>query len=333
MDRGCASIPAVERSMLELESTPPISSVSLQNLRAALAGDGLVLDFGAFSVRLRSRLPDVGPMLRAVYANHPFEPGSRFADTTISLLPAPGIRRWIRPLARLEVDGIDPFGLFGQDQLLPHFEWGVNWAFATMCNAHLLLHSGVVEIGDMGVMLVAKPGSGKSTLTAGLVGRGARLLSDEFGVIRVADLSLIPMAKPIALKNQSIQAMRRWSPEARIGPTYLNTRKGNLAHQAVPEASVTRINRAARPRLILFPQWVAGHAPSLQPVAHARAFMELAANSFNYEILGQVGFQSVAELVEQCQRFRLEYGELDDAVEAIFRLCKDLTVSRRTSEC
>lgn len=305
-----------------LDRPQRLSNSCAGTVARSLSTEGLVLDFGAFSVRLRSGLPEFAAQLRSVYPHFPFDTEPRFVDTTIDLLPGSGLRRWLGPLARVEIDGIDPFGPFPRSQTLPHFEWGVNWAFASMMSAHLLLHSGAVDIDGHGVLLIAKPGSGKSTLTAGLVGRGARLLSDEFGVVSTDDMMLLPMAKPIALKNSSIRALRDWSPEACVGPVFENTRKGNLAHQAVPAASVSRVHVPSRPKLVIFPRYREGGECSLLHVTQAQAFMEVAANSFNYEMLGPIGFTTVAQLIDRCACYRLEYASLQDAVDAVLRLCR-----------
>lgn len=303
---------------------PTLSECSAATLNQALRSGGMYLDFGAFSVRLRSRLKELAALLQSVYPHAPFIEGSRFADADVELLPGRSVRRWVRPLARIEIDGNPPFGVFPRAQLLPHFEWGVNWAFANLMNAHLLLHSGAVEIGGKGVLLIARPGSGKSTLTAGLVARGARLLSDEFGVVRTSDIMLLPMTKPIALKNRAIQVLREWAPEATIGPIFMNTRKGNLAHQAVPASSWQRNHEPAAPRLVIFPQFGEGAQHSLRPVGRAQAFMELASNSFNYELLGPTGFETAAHITEQCDCYRFEYSNMLDAVDTVIRLCDEM---------
>ncbi len=306
---------------MTIQARQTIAEIRPEFLRSALRTEGIMLDFGAFSVALRSRLPELVQLLQAVYAEAPFQPRAGFVDTEVELHAAGGFRRWARPLAHIEIDGIDPFEAFPRSQLLPHFEWGVNWAFANMMNTHLLLHAGAVEIDGHGVLLIARPGSGKSTLTAGLVGRGARLLSDEFGVVRTDDSLLLPMTKPIALKNQSIAALRAWSPQARIGPVFVNTRKGDLAHHAVPADALARSHEPAQPHLVIFPQFEQDAPPSLQRIGQASAFMELAANSFNYTVRGAAGFETVAQLVEQCPCYRFRYGSLTDAVATVFELC------------
>lgn len=303
-----------------------LSQTGLSEIRRALGDEGIGIDLGAFAVRVRSPLHGLAAALQAVYPDFPFDAAPASFDATIDLRPVPGYRRWLRPQATIEVDGIDPFGAFPRAQLLPYFEWGVNWACANMLNAHLMLHSGAIEWKGSGMLLVATPGSGKSTLTAALVARGARLLSDEFGIVRIPDLRLLAMAKPIALKNQAIDVIRQWWPDARLGPRYLNTRKGELSHCAVPLPSVADRGRPVDPRVIVFPRWSPGAALSLTQVAAARAFLELAANSFNYSTLGPTGFDAVERLLGQCRCYHLEYGDLERCVEVIGRLCEGVEV-------
>lgn len=59
---------------------------------------------------------------------------------------------------------------------------------------------------------------------------------------------------------------------------------GSTAHLKAPPGSI------ARAAWIIFPQYQPGAAPTLTLVAPARAFMDLAANSFNYSLLGPEGF-------------------------------------------
>jgi HprK-related kinase A len=191
-----------------------------------------------------------------------------------------------------------------------------------MMNRHLLLHAGTLDIDGAGVLLMGEPGAGKSTLTAALALRGARALSDEFGVVRLADYALLPLPKPIALKNQSIDVIRRWSTEALLGPTYHKTHKGNVSHLAVPADSVAARDVPARPRVILFPRWREGASTAIDVVGKAEAFSAIAFNSFNFETLGPDAFDAVRWLVEHCECRRLRYSDLDEARVAILGLCR-----------
>jgi HprK-related kinase A len=188
---------------------------------------------------------------------------------------------------------------------------------------HLVLHAGVVEKNGRAIVLPALPGSGKSTLVAALCARGYRLLSDEFGVIRLADSKLLPLLKPIALKDASIDVIRKFAPASVLGPVFPNTRKGDVAHLAPPPDSVARRHEAATPAFVLFPRFDAAAALELEALPKARAFAKVSANSFNYGLLGRSAFVALGRLIERCDVYRLSYGDLDAAIAAIDELLRD----------
>jgi len=289
-------------------------------LAARLLGRGLGLDLGAATIRIRSDVPELAGLLQTLYGSYRVEDELELFDVTVKLRRARGLRRLIRPQVELLVDAAVEFEPFPLDTPLPLLEWGVNYALASRLCCYLLLHSGVVERRGRAVLLPAMPGSGKSTLTAALALRGFRLLSDEFGVVRLSDSHLLPMLRPIALKNESIDVISRFETKAVIGPRYPKTHKGTVAHLAPKSEHVDACHVPAAPALIVFPR----HDPSvemqMEPVTQARAFARLAVNSFNYEILGPDGFDALGRVAQACTCYQLRYRDLDRAVDAIAEL-------------
>jgi len=186
-------------------------------------------------------------------------------------------------------DGETLFASFPADTHLPMLEWGINYLFAERLGFHLLLHAGAAELNGRGVILPALPGSGKSNLTAALATRGFRLLSDEFGVVRFGDGQLLPLLRPVALKNESIDAIAQFSPHAWIGRRFPKTRKGTVAHLAPDEEAVRRRHEPARPARIVFSRYDARVELAIELEEPSRAFDRVAVNSFNYEMLGPAG--------------------------------------------
>lgn len=285
-----------------------------------LAGQGIGLDFGAASARIRGNVRGLAEAIAYVYGAFCHEDSNAFFDITAQVVPARGIRRYFKPQVKLIVDGEIVFAPFPADTHLPLLEWGMNFYLAQRLGFRLLLHAGVVERNGRAAILAALPGSGKSTLTAALSLRGFRLFSDEFGVVSLEDGNVIPLLRPIALKNESIDVIARFAPEAVIGPRYPKTRKGTVAHLAADAATVARRHEPARPALIIFPRFNPAVHLELQPEKAARAFSRLAVNSFNYEMLGPAAFDAVGRLVEHCPAWNLVYSDLERAIEAIDRL-------------
>lgn len=286
-------------------------------LRERLAGAGLAIRIPPITLRVRSPVRALAGQLHALYGAYELCDAAQFADIDVRLLPARGARRWLAPTVQFVVDGIAPFDPFPLDHALPLLEWGVNWVFAQRMHQYLLLHAAVVERDGRALVLPAWPGSGKSTLAASLACRGWRLLSDEFGVVVPATLEVLPFPRPPALKNESIEVMRRFAPDAFIGPTFAKTRKGAVAHLRVADASVRRAREPASIAAVVFPDFQAGAAPAVRKLSQSAAFLKLAHNAFNYEVLGETAFHAVAAIVRAGPCRILRYGDLDAAHAAI----------------
>jgi HprK-related kinase A len=294
-----------------------ITDCSEAELDALLRHDGIALDFGAVRSLVRANVPGLAKALRRTYGAFDIDSPTGIFDVVATLRPAKGIRRYLRRQIELVVDGSSIFEPFPSDTHLPLLEWGTNFLIAERSAFHLLLHAGVVERDGRAVILPAVPGSGKSTLTAALATRGFRLLSDEFGVVRLSDGMLLPLLRPIALKNASIDVISRYAPDESIGPAFPRTRKGTVAHLAPSRDAFLRRAEPAEPVMIVFPQFNPAVEFALRAERPGRAFTRLAVNSFNYEMLGPVAFEAVAGLIDRCGAFDLVYSDLDRAVGAI----------------
>lgn len=283
-------------------------------------GSGLGLDFGAARVRIRSDVSELATAFLRVYAHYPADDSTGVFDATVEVRHATGLRRYFRPQIRFVVDAKSPFEPFPAANHLPLLEWGMNYALAERSLHSLLLHAGVVALDGKAVLLPAVPGSGKSTLTAALMCRGFRLLSDEFGVVDLASGSLRALVRPVALKNESIEVIAKRYPFATLGTAFDKTRKGRVAHLAPSLDSISARSALSLPRLIVFPQFRRNAPTHLEPVDDVTAFGKLCVNSFNYELQGPRGFDAIAQLINACGLYRIVFSDLDEAVDAIAKL-------------
>lgn len=297
-----------------------IAELSQKALDDYLSGPGLSLNLGAARVRVRTPIADLRRCIRDLYGAFPVEPSDGFFPVTASVEPVGGMRQFLGPQIRFVVDASEPFEPFPAATHLPLLEWGLNFCLADRMNHHLLLHSGALEKDGVGILFPGVPGAGKSTLTAALASRGFRLLSDEFGVVRLDDGALLPMVRPAALKNKSIEVMRRWAPDNIYGPVFPRTRKGDVCHMAPSPQCVARRDEVAAPGLVVFPRYLQGAKAQLKPVNQARVFTKLAVHSFNYQTLGPRAFDAVSRLVRNCSGHELVYGDLTDALAVLEQL-------------
>ncbi|UVW28909.1 HprK-related kinase A [Massilia sp. H6] len=293
-----------------------LAALTRDELQRRFAGPGLVLRTGPFRSRIRTDIPHLIDAIALLYADYPVEDDG-FADFHLTLRSARGLRRWLRPQVRFNQDGAEPFKPLPLDQAHPMFEWVMNWCVTNKAHSYLIVHAAVLERGGCAVIMPAPPGSGKSTLCAALASRGWRLLSDELALVRPHDLALVPLPRPVSLKNASIDIIRAYAPQAVFGPPVLGTVKGTIAHMRASGASVAAAGQLVQATHIVFPRYEAGAPARLEPVPKARLFMRVADNAFNYPVLGSAGFDTLGRLVERCAGFEFSYGALDDAM-AVF---------------
>jgi len=294
-----------------------VASLSRTQLEARLSSAGLLVQTGAFVSRIHSPLRQVADGIDTLYGDYPLHDGDAFADFHVGLRHPGGMRRWYKPQVNFDLDGQLPFEPLPQAHAFPMLEWGLNWCISTRAHAYLMIHAAVVERGGCAAILPAPPGSGKSTLCAALVNRGWRLLSDELALFRPADGVLVPVPRPVSLKNRSIDVIRDYVADAVFSVPVSNTTKGTVAHLKAPSASVARAHETARPAWIVFPRYEAGAATSLTPIPRASAFFRVADNAFNYSHMGGRGFQTLAAAIDGCASYDFRYSALDEAM-AVF---------------
>jgi hypothetical protein len=99
-----------------------------------------------------------------------------------------------------------------------------------------------------------------------------------------------------------------------------DTTKGTIAHLKAPRESIARAAEPARPACIVFPRWEAGAAIALEALPKARAFMQVADNSFNYQVLGARGFAALGGLIDASDAYTFRYSSLPQAMALFERL-------------
>lgn len=280
-----------------------------------------------FIVRLQSDIPDVLTSIESLYQNklvltaeqHP----EIFSDYHVRIIKVRGLRSFYRPQVQFYFDGKTPFKPLPYSQAFPFFEWGVNWCITNHTYQYLLLHAAVIEKNGKALILPGQPGAGKSTLCAALVCRGWRLLSDEMAVIDMHSKELIPIVRPVSLKNESITIIKDFSPEAVYGTSFLDTAKGTVAHMRPPDSSYLHSRLRVVASRIVFPQYQASAATNLLALPKGQALLKVAENSFNYNVLGNQGFATLCDLIQQCDCAEFVYSDLDEAVHLFSNLYND----------
>ena len=282
---------------------------------ARLRGDGLCWQVGPYAIRAATALEDVADGLRFLYSSFPLLPADQIVDAELRVRAKPWPGR-----VSIEVDGDVLYDWLSRRVVIPMAEWALNVCVFHRSHRFFMLHAAVVERDGRAALFSGKAGSGKSTLCAALVHRGWRLLSDEVALIRPEDGRILPVPRPVGLKEGSIGVIRRWAPEAVLGPEWPGTAKGAVAHMLPPPGSVERSAETALPAWLFFPRFDERASAELEEVSRARAFLRAANDSFNYSVLGRTAFETLARCVDGCTCFDLRYGDLETAVRRIAEL-------------
>jgi HprK-related kinase A len=297
-----------------------ISDLSSEDLKNRLQNTGINLQTGPFTIHLQTKLPSMAKSLQYHYADATIFQQAQFADFHIQIAKPRGLRTWLRPQVLFLFQGRSLFNPFPLRLAFPMFEWGLNWCIATFANQYLMIHSAVLERDGSAILLIAPPGSGKSTLAAALTHRGWRLLSDELALVRPADVRLVPLPRPIGLKNESIRVIRDFAPEAAIGPAWEDTHKGTVAHVRPPRQCVNLAGETPQPAWIVFISFRANTPVESKRIAKSRAFLRAAESAFNYSLLGTTGFEAMARLIDASKCYEFSYSSLEDAVNYFSQL-------------
>lgn len=286
------------------------ASTIAERLRGA---DGLLFEIGPFVVQVASSLQGIVDHIVEMYGSHAVAE-SQFADLHFSVDSPRSPRALFRRQVNFRFEDEYPFKPLPFNQARPFFEWGLNWCIATTAHQYLLIHAAVVAKGDRCALIPGAPGAGKSTLCAALVASGWRLFSDEMALVDMKSGEIWPAPRPISLKNASIDIIRARSGDIHIGPSFVDTHKGTVAHMRAPALSVAAARVPARAAWIVYPQYKPGVELSASVVTPCQSALKLADQSFNFPLLGVPGFEALADLAMACQSFELRYSSLDDAI-------------------
>ncbi len=65
---------------------------------------------------------------------------------------------------------------------------------------------------------------------------------------------------------------------------------------------------------LIFPKYQEASKTGLTPLSKARAFLKVAENSFNYNVLGVNGFDALGALIDASDCYEFKYSHLDEAL-------------------
>jgi len=301
-----------------------VSDIPRAELARRLRREGLHLVTGAFTTHLRIELPHLVDEFAQMYSDFPLDEPQAIDDFTVRLASPSLLRTYFRQQAQSWVDGVDMMEPMQLDHAYPMLESSLNMAVAIGDFVPMVVHSAVLERDGRALLMPAPSGSGKSTLCAALAWRGWRLLSDEMAVFCEETGGLRSNPRPVSLKNRSVDVIAGREPQACFSRVYRGTNKGDVAYMKPPIEAVTRAQEIAAPGLLIAPVFRPGSPPVVLSLERAAAFRWLVDNSTNYSSKLRTGFNLLTGFVERCALYSLTYSNLDEAIETIDRLHREL---------
>ncbi len=202
------------------------------------------------------------------------------------------------------------------EEVLPHVEWALNWEVVRRMDDFLQLHAGVMERDGVGVVFPAAPGSGKTTLCAGLLSRGWRFLSDEFALIDGEGM-IHPYPKALCIKEGSFEVMEHLGLPMVQPRRYRKGKKGRVAYVNPRVAGDDSLGRKCRLGHVVFPKFEQGATPRLRSLTRGETGFELAQLSFNLRKKGNEGMTMLMGALQGADCHRLESGDIDRTCDLI----------------
>lgn len=279
---------------------------------------------GPYTYAIKSNLKPVRDGIETLYGDFPVAGQNSFIDYRVAMVQDSLVSR-LRKQVNFELDHQRPFAPIPQQQAYASLEWGMNWCVSTYLNDYLKLHAAVVAKDSAAMVMPGIPGAGKSTLCAAMGLSGWQVLSDEHAMICKDKAEVLPLYRPVSLKNASIDIIKTFDSSATFGPVCYDTHKGTVAHLKTDFTPASHNEQALPVAILLFPQYDKDAPQRISPRYHSDSFIVAAFHSFNYSLLGEAGFAAMSHLLDHVQCFDLVYHDLDWALHELESLHKEVT--------
>ncbi|MEO0410275.1 MAG: HprK-related kinase A [Pseudomonadota bacterium] len=302
-----------------------VHSLSEKQIARLASGAGLAIRCGPMITRLKTIIPELLHDVAAIYGQYEVaDLAVDGANICVDMRYTSFLRRYVRRQITGASDRPGPFAPLPPDISFVGFEMAQNWHIANTYNHCLLFHAASVASPDgQAIIMPGMSGSGKSTLGIAMGYRGWRFLGDEFALYDPREAVFQALARPASLKNQSIEALNGWAPEAAFSRPFEKTPKGRMAYLNPPRDALAPGHPPARFAMAVFPRFVADEEPRIGRMREAEALMEFTNACINFERLSDTAFETVARWAATIPAYRMTYPSLEKACEIIQALEKD----------
>jgi hypothetical protein len=186
----------------------------------------------------------------------------------------------------------------------------------------LQLHAGVVSSGESCIVLPGAPGSGKSTLTIGLMLAGYAYFSDEVALLEEESLRLRPFPLAIGIKAGAIPALESCWPHLQALEAHSREDGQEVRYLAPPKARCAALNHALPARWLVFPRYDAQARTELRAIGRPEALRRLMQEFMVLpKLLDEARVESMVRWMRRLECFELSTSSLPEAVDLLRRRC------------
>lgn len=181
-------------------------------------------------------------------------------------------------------------------------------------------HAGVVEVRERAILLSGRSGRGKSTLTLGLIRRGAGWLTDELALVAPDDHTMLPYPRALHVSPGTVDLLPELSflhmrPRYELGgesewsvtPADIEAAFGARRAGPTPLALIVLLDGDPDP----------SREPEIRPISPALAAMELLRGTPASALDFEGTMRRLSAIAERVPTVRLRVGELDRTALAV----------------
>lgn len=234
------------------------------------------------------------------------------SDVVLDVLKAEG--------GHVLLDGIAPFA-FCRDltRVTPRLKTALLQAAVQRHSCILQVHAGVVSNGQKCLLLPAAPGSGKTTLTAGLTAAGFQYFSDEVALLEEPDFEVRPVPISLSVKSGALEVLAPLFPQLRRSANHTREDFETVTYLNPPSASFSyELNRTYPAGWIVFPQYTPHATTELRPIGKAEALARLMKEVLVVgTTLDKRIVRSLAQWIQRVDCYELPNSSLSQAVQLV----------------
>lgn len=186
----------------------------------------------------------------------------------------------------------------------------------------LELHAGVVSDGTSCIVLPGAPGSGKTTLTAGLVFSGFEYFSDEVALLDEESLRLRPVPLGLGIKPGAVETLAELFPEVRQLAVHSREDGQQVRYLSLSATRTAPVGISREAKWLIFPRYGRSLDTALRPIGRPEALRRLMHECMVLpRLLDETRVEKLVRWMRQLHCYELPMNSLDRAVELVKGLC------------